>query len=157
MFNNALWESRVHTSKRILNILCGIELLFIVATVISVMYDGLYALIPGGVMLVGLVVLLFFYKDSKWLSDKLIFALCDDGLYFTSQSGEGSYFWAEYGNISGFTAKTSGKYHTVTVYFKLPENAGIRGDLKSLKMIKIERFDDLKEILLSQGIKYGKN
>ncbi len=157
MFNNALWESRVHTSKRMLNILCGIEILCIVATVISIMYAELYALIPGGVMLAGLVVLLLFYKDSKWLSDKLIFALDDDGLYFTSQSGDGSYFSAEYGNISCFTAKKSGQYHTVTVYFKLPENAGIRGDLKSLKMIKIERFDDLKEILLSHGIKYGKN
>ncbi|MDE6029123.1 MAG: hypothetical protein K2F90_02235 [Clostridiales bacterium] len=140
-----------------LNILCGIEILCIVATVISIMYAELYALIPGGVMLAGLVVLLLFYKDSKWLSDKLIFALDDDGLYFTSQSGDGSYFSAEYGNISCFTAKKSGQYHTVTVYFKLPENAGIRGDLKSLKMIKIERFDDLKEILLSHGIKYGKN
>lgn len=107
-------------------------------------------------MLVGLVVLLFFYKYSVWSSPKLIFAVRDDGLYYTSQSGDGSYFSAEYANILYFTAKKSGIFHTVTVYFKSPENAGVRGDLKYLKMIKIERFDELKDILLSRGIKYGK-
>lgn len=69
-------------------------------------------------------------------------------VYFTLvNSQNGSYFEETFENIRGYSFVQDGNYHTVTLYFKHASNAGVFGNIKFIKMIRIENFKELQELL----------
>ena len=100
-----------------------------------------------------LVVVIIIGRKFKWHNTKLLFAVLPDGIYFTTvNAGNGSYFSESFNNIKGYSFVRDGDFTTVTVYFNRPAYAGIFGNINFIRMIKIENFDKLQEVLTANQI-----
>lgn len=154
MFDFALWKSRTH-AKQPLWFILGPMLAFLIAIPFIIEFLGLGVVFAIDLILV--LALLFAViitgRKFKWHNTKLLFAIMPDGIYFTTvNANNGSYFCESFNNIKGYSFAPDGNYYTVKVYFKQKSNAGIFGNINFIKMIKIENFDKLQEVLASFSI-----
>lgn len=155
MFKDALWESHCYGSNKLINILMFIPLIIILAVPFTIHFFGfgVIAIILLIIFVVTITIFLLIARKRKWVNPKLIFAFTEVGIFFTSMQNPSSYFSDEYSNMSGYDyVKEENNLTTVTIFFIVPSNAGVFGNLKSLKMVKIQNFDKLKAVLESKNI-----
>ena len=149
MFESALWKSQSHASQPLWYIL-GPMIVFMIAIPFCIYFFGV-GVIFGIVVAIALGLLttvICIGRKFKWNNKKLLFAVMQGCIYFTLvNSQNGSYFAESLENVRGYSAVQDGNYHTVTIYFKNASNAGVFGNIKSVKMIKIENFERLQEVL----------
>lgn len=152
-FNGALWEYKSNAKN--------VSLYFTIPMVVSLIAVfftlassvKLFAVIPGVIFVALLAATLACGRKFRWNNPTLIFALTDDGIYFTSKNNTNSYFQESYSNISGYSYIEHGNdYVTVTVYFKTAANAGIFGNITYLKMVNVRDLETLKSVFSSHGV-----
>lgn len=154
MFENALWQSRPHTNQPLWYIM-GPMIVFLVAIPFVIHFFGVGVVFGIDVVLAlgFLFAVCIFGRRFKWHNTKLLFAVMENGVYFTvTNNSQSSYFQEDFSNIKGYTCVQEGGYNTVTILFKQPANAGVFGNIKFMKMIKIENYDKLQEVLTSHSI-----
>ena len=154
MFEFALWRSRTHT-KQPLWFIMGPMIVFLVAIPFIIHFLGLGIVLAIDVILalILLFVVIIIGRKFKWHSPKLLFAVMPDGVYFTTiNATNGSYFSESFNNIKGYSFAADGNFVTVKIYFNQPAYAGVFGTIRFIKMIKIENFDKLQEILTAHQI-----
>ncbi|MDE6200749.1 MAG: hypothetical protein K2M47_02550 [Clostridiales bacterium] len=155
MFENALWQSRPHTNQP-LWYLMGPMIVFLVAIPFVIHFFGVGVVF--GIDVVIALGLLFAVcivgRKFKWHNNKLLFAVMSNGVYFTvtNNNQNNSYFQEDFSNVKGYSCVQEGGHNTVTIFFKQPANAGVFGNITFMKMIKIENFDKLQEVLNSFSI-----
>lgn len=154
MFENAIWKSRSH-AKQPLWFLMGPMLVFLVAIPFMIHFFGVGLIfgIDVALTIVLLIVICAIGRKFKWNNGKLLFAAAPAMIFFTNvTASNGSYFSERFENVKGYSSKPDGNFVTVTVYFKQPTNAGVFGNLSSMKMIKIENFEKLQAIFQAAGL-----
>lgn len=96
--------------------------------------------------------LLIYSKTSRWYNSVMIFAVSKQEVMF-SRKLNNTYFSETFDNVSGYACRDEGNNLTsVIICFKTPAPAGTMGKLKEMRMIKIENFDKLREILENNNI-----
>lgn len=149
MFNNALWESKSHAKQPLWFVMGAMLVAFIgIPFCIHFFGVGVIFAIDVVIALALLVAVMIMGRKCKWHNNKLVFAITERGIYFTVvQNNNDSYFNDPIYNIKGYTFYPDGEFTTVTLLLKQPSNAGVFGNLKEIKMIKIENFDKLQDVL----------
>lgn len=154
MFEYALWRSRTHAKQPLWFIMGPMIVLFVaIPFIIEFLGLGVVFAIDVILSLILLFVVIIVGRKFKWYNTKLLFAVLPDGVYFTmANATNGSYFSESFNNIEGYSFTKDGDFVTVKIYFKQPSYAGVFGKIKFIKMIKIENFDKLQEILTEKEI-----
>lgn len=155
MFENALWQSRPHTNQPLWYIM-GPMIVFLVAIPFTIHFFGVGVVfgIDVALALGLLLVVCIVGRRFRWHNKKLLFAVMSDGVYFTvtNNSNNVSYFQEDFENIKGYSCVQEGGHTTVTIFFNHSANAGVFGNIQFIKMIKIENFDRLQEVLDSFSV-----
>lgn len=156
MFNGAIWESGCHANAKGLLCMSFAPLVTLILIPFSIHFFGFGALAIAlcVVTVLLLAAIMIFGRKAKWINPKLIFALSDEGVLFTSKDNNNSFFNESYANMQGYSFKDEGEFTTIVIYFKIPANAGAYGNLKSLSMVKVENGELAKKTLEEHGVNY---
>ena len=149
MFENALWKSQSHAKQPLWFLLVPM-IVFMIAVPFCIYFFGIGLIFGIDVAIaVGLLIaVLCVGRKFRWNNKKLLFAVMQGCIYFTLMNSQnGSYFAESFENVRGYSFVQDGDYHTVTIYFKNASNAGVFGNINCVKMIKIENFEKLQEVL----------
>ena len=146
MFNNSLWQSKSH-ARQPLYIFIGVMLVAFICIPFFLHFFGMgaAAAIAMVVALIMLVLVIVLGRKFRWNNNKLEFAITESGIYFTAANNN-SYFNDSISNIAGYTFYPDGEFTTVIIKLKRPSNAGVFGNLKEIKMVRIENFDKLQDV-----------
>ena len=149
MFNNSLWKSKSHAWQPLYIILGAMLVSFIgIPFCIHFLGLGIVFAIDVVIALALIITVIAVGRRFKWNNNKLEFAIAESGIYFASTANNNnSYFNDPISNIAGYIFYPDGKFTTVILKLKKPSNAGVFGNIKEIKMIKIENFDKLQDVL----------
>lgn len=156
-----MWNSKTNGHKKMILLLACLVLLVASMAVLIVGAYGenenllIVMCIVTAIVIVATIVVLVLGKltDLKWDVSSLLFAAAYNGLYFTGTTNQDSYFFAEWSEISVYSAKECNNgLATVTVYFSSPTDSGSFGRITSLKMVKIAGLDELRSVFETYNI-----
>lgn len=160
-FENALWYSKTNGRKKLLLLLLSLILILPALVLIFVGSRNanetltLCAVVAAGVGIVWAiaVVIAGACTSLKWDVNNLVFAVADEGLYFTGVVNQDSYFSARWDEIEAYSyVMSKDGYATVTVYFDGVAEAGSFGKVKYLKMVNISEFGKLKAVFSEKNV-----
>lgn len=154
MFENSLWRSKSHSFQLVYVFVAPVIAFLLVAFIMAYFHLGKIGFIIAGVGIAGVIVaMIVLSKEIKWHNPKLIFAFDGVGVLFSSTDTTASYFYDEYDNIEGYDYKElKNGLANVTVYLKTVSDAGMFGKVKEIKMIKIENYAAVLDILNERGV-----
>ncbi|MDR3293248.1 MAG: hypothetical protein LBT20_03995 [Clostridiales bacterium] len=151
LWDRANWKGQAHgKSPKILGLFM---LLPIIALILGMCFSGgkEEILLGCGVgIIIYAVIIIVVMRKIQWNNSILIFAADNEGIYFTNaDSKRATWFQDSYSNIAGYQyTKNDDATGTFVILLKTRSNAGkVYGNLKKLKMIKVDHPDGLKQIL----------